>query len=128
MLLQPLIAVQFLRYGFNTAAGVLTASLGVLGFAAILLPPGGSGGGDLAVKFWAKGREDSAWYGAQHLQTMTKSSFVDEAAASPQQKQPVHLAFGTEFLSLSCTLNTQSMLGTPESKRKSSLPIHRRYR
>ena len=31
---------QFLRYGFNTAAGVLTASLGVLGFAAILLPPG----------------------------------------------------------------------------------------
>ena len=28
---------QFLRYGFNTAAGVLTASLGVLGFAAILL-------------------------------------------------------------------------------------------
>ena len=31
---------QFLRYGFNTAAGVLTASLGVLGFASILLPPG----------------------------------------------------------------------------------------
>lgn len=73
---------QFLRYGFNTAAGVLTASLGMLGFAAILLPPGGGGGGDLAVKFWAKGREDSAWYGAQHLQSMTKSSFVDEAASS----------------------------------------------
>ena len=73
---------QFLRYGFNTAAGVLTASLGMLGFAAILLPPGGAGGGDLAVKFWAKGREDSAWYGAQHLQSMTKSSFVDEAASS----------------------------------------------
>jgi Rieske Fe-S protein len=73
---------QFLRYGFNTAAGVLTASLGMLGFAAILLPPGGGGGGDLAVKFWAKGREDSAWYGAQHLQSMTKSSFVAEAAAS----------------------------------------------
>ena len=73
---------QFLRYGFNTAAGVLTASLGVLGFASILLPPGGGGGGDLAVKFWAKGREDSAWYGAQHLQSMTKSSFVAEAAAS----------------------------------------------
>ncbi|MEE2647163.1 MAG: hypothetical protein VYA57_00300, partial [Candidatus Thermoplasmatota archaeon] len=35
---------QFLRYGFNTAAGVLTASLGMLGFAAILLPPGGGGG------------------------------------------------------------------------------------
>ena len=55
---------QFLRYGFNTAAGVLTASLGMLGFAAILLPPGGGGGGDLAVQFWAKGREDEAWYGA----------------------------------------------------------------
>ena len=73
---------QFLRYGFNTAAGVLTASLGMLGFAAILLPPGGSSGGDLAVKFWAKGREDSAWYGAQHLQSMTKSSFLAEAASS----------------------------------------------
>ena len=31
---------QFLRYGFNTATGVLAASLGVLGFASILLPPG----------------------------------------------------------------------------------------
>ena len=49
---------QFMRYGFNTAAGVLTASLGMLGFAAILLPPGGGSGGDLAVQFWAKGRED----------------------------------------------------------------------
>ena len=48
---------QFLRYGFNTAAGVLTASLGVLGFASILLPPGGGTAGDLSVKFWAKGRE-----------------------------------------------------------------------
>ena len=45
---------QFLRYGFNTAAGVLTASLGILGFASILLPPGATGGGDLAVQFWAK--------------------------------------------------------------------------
>ncbi len=73
---------QFLRYGFNTAAGVLTASLGVLGFASILLPPGGGGGGDLAVQFWAKGREDSAWYGPKHLQTMTKADFVEEAAKS----------------------------------------------
>ena len=62
---------QFLRYGFNTAAGVLPASLGMLGFAAILLPPGGGGGGDMAVQFWAKGREDEAWYGAKHLQPMT---------------------------------------------------------
>ena len=44
---------QFLRYGFNTATGVLAASLGVLGFASILLPPGGGTAGDLSVKFWA---------------------------------------------------------------------------
>ncbi len=29
---------QFLRYGFNTATGVLAASLGVLGFASISAP------------------------------------------------------------------------------------------
>ena len=40
---------QFLRYGFNTATGVLAASLGVLGFASILLPPGGSNEGELGV-------------------------------------------------------------------------------
>ena len=73
---------QFLRYGFNTATGVFAASLGVLGFAAILLPPGGSTGGDLGVVFWAKGREDEAWYGAKHLQLMTKTDFVEEAAKS----------------------------------------------
>ena len=71
---------QFLRYGFNTATGVLAASLRVLGFAAILLPPGGSNEGELAVKFWAKGREDEAWYGAKHEQVMTRQDFVDEAA------------------------------------------------
>ena len=42
---------QFMRLGFNTAGGVLAASLGALGFAAILLPPSGAGGGDAAVKF-----------------------------------------------------------------------------
>ena len=73
---------QFMRYGFNTAGGVLAASLGALGFASILLPPSGSTGGDSAVKFWAKGREEEAWYGAMHLQPMTKSSFETEAAKS----------------------------------------------
>ena len=29
---------QFLRYGFNATTGVLAASVGVLGFASILLP------------------------------------------------------------------------------------------
>jgi Rieske Fe-S protein len=60
----------------------LAASLGVLGFASILLPPGGTNAGDLGVVFWAKGREDEAWYGAKHLQMMTKTDFVEEAAKS----------------------------------------------
>jgi Rieske Fe-S protein len=73
---------QFLRYGFNATTGVLAASVGVLGFASILLPPGAGSGGDLAVKYWAKGREDEAWYGAKHLQSMTREDFVAEAAKS----------------------------------------------
>ena len=73
---------QFLRYGFNATTGVLAASVGVLGFASILLPPGAGSGGDLAVKYWAKGREDEAWYGAKHLQPMTRADFVAEAAKS----------------------------------------------
>ena len=72
---------RFMRYGFNAAGGVLAASLGALGFASILLPPGGNEGGDAAVKFWAKGREEEAWYGAMHLQPMTKSSFVSAITA-----------------------------------------------
>ena len=40
---------QFMRLGFNTAGGVLAASLGALGFAAILLPPSGAGGGDASA-------------------------------------------------------------------------------
>ena len=74
---------QFLKYGFNTATGVLAASLGVLGFSAILLPPGAdSGGSNNGVIFWAKGREDEAWYGAKHELPMTRQDFVDEAAKS----------------------------------------------
>jgi len=73
---------QFLRYGFNTATGVMAASLGVLGFASILLPPGGTTAGELGVVYWAKGREDEAWYGAKHEQLMTKTDFVEEAAKS----------------------------------------------
>ena len=73
---------QFLRYGFNAAGGVLAASLGALGFASLIMPTGGGGSGDLAVKYWAKGREDEAWYGAMHLETMQKSHFVEQAAKS----------------------------------------------
>ena len=73
---------QFIRYGFNTAAGVLATTFGVIGFAAILMPGGGGGGGDLAVKYWAKGREDDAWYGSKHLQPMMVDEFKAEAAKS----------------------------------------------
>ncbi|MCH1526983.1 MAG: hypothetical protein L7S49_02090, partial [Candidatus Poseidoniaceae archaeon] len=58
---------QFMRHGFNAVGGVLAATLGALGFASILLPPSGGGGGDASVLYWAKGREDEAWYGAKHL-------------------------------------------------------------
>ena len=73
---------QFLRYGFNAAAGVLTASLGTLGFASILMPPSAGSEGNLSVLYWAKGREDDAWYGPKHLQPMLKSDFEAEAAKS----------------------------------------------
>jgi Rieske Fe-S protein len=73
---------QFLRHGFNAAGGVLAATLGALGFASILMPPGEGSGGDSSVLFWAKGREEEAWYGAKHLQPMLKSDFVAEATKS----------------------------------------------
>jgi len=73
---------QFLTYGFGAAAGVLAASVGALGFASLLMPGGGGSGGDTEVKYWAKGREDTAWYGAMHLQGMKKSDFVAEAEKS----------------------------------------------
>ncbi len=74
---------QFLKYGFNTATGVLAASLGVLGFTALIMPPDTEGtGGEGTIKFWAKGREDEAWYGAKHEVNMTRQDFVDEAGKS----------------------------------------------
>ena len=41
---------QFMRHGFNAVGGVLAATLGALGFASILLPPSGGGGGDASVR------------------------------------------------------------------------------
>ncbi|GIR34122.1 MAG: hypothetical protein CM15mP47_3480 [Methanobacteriota archaeon] len=50
----------------------------MLGFSAILLPPGAdSGGSNNGVIFWAKGREDEAWYGAKHELPMTRQDFVE---------------------------------------------------
>ena len=73
-----------MRHSFNTAAGVITmASLGVVGFASLLMGQAESDGGDSLVKFWVPtGTEDSAWYGDRHLEVMTYQSFVDAAAQS----------------------------------------------
>lgn len=76
---------EFMRYSFNTAAGVITmASLGSIGFASLLMGTADSSGGDTAVRFWVPtGAEDSAWYGDRHLEPMSYSAFVAAAEASP---------------------------------------------
>ena len=75
---------EFMRYSFNTAAGVITmASLGSIGFASLLMGTADSSGGDTAVRFWVPtGAEDSAWYGDRHLESMSYSAFVNASAAS----------------------------------------------
>ena len=75
---------EFMRHSFNTAAGVITmASLGVVGFASLLMGQADSDGGDSSVRFWVPtGTEDSAWYGDRHLEAMSYQSFVDAAAES----------------------------------------------
>jgi Rieske Fe-S protein len=75
---------EFMRYSFNTAAGVITmASLGSIGFASLLMGTADSSGGDTAVRFWVPtGAEDSAWYGDKHLEPMSYSAFVSASAAS----------------------------------------------
>ena len=76
---------EFMRYSFNTAAGVITmASLGSIGFASLLMGTADSSGGDTAVRFWVpSGAEDSVWYGDRHLESMSYSAFVNAAADSP---------------------------------------------
>ena len=71
---------QFMRYGMTASTAVFAASLGAVGYATILMPGGGGGAGDLAVKYWVpKGQEDSAWYAASHNQVMKVSALKDEA-------------------------------------------------
>ena len=76
---------EFMRYSFNTAAGVITmASLGSIGFASLLMGTAESSGGDTAVRFWVpSGAEDSVWYGDRHLESMSYSAFVNAATDSP---------------------------------------------
>ena len=75
---------EFMRLSFNTAAGLITmASLGSVGFAALLMGQPESDGGDSAVRFWVpSGAEDTSWYGDKHLEPMNYSSFQVAAAAT----------------------------------------------
>ena len=75
---------DFLRYSFNTAAGGITmASLGSIGFAALLMGQSDASGGDSAVRFWVPTcAEDTVWYGDSHLEPMSYDAFVQAAANS----------------------------------------------
>ena len=75
---------DYLRYSFNTAAGGITlASLGSIGFAALLMGQAEASGGDTAVRFWVPtGAEDTVWYGDSHLQPMSYDAFVQASANS----------------------------------------------
>jgi Rieske Fe-S protein len=75
---------DFLRYSFNTAAGGITmASLGSIGFAALLMGQADANGGDSAVRFWVPtGAEDTVWYGDSHLEPMSYDAFVQASANS----------------------------------------------
>lgn len=74
----------FMKYAFNAAGGLIaTASLGAVGFASLLMGQDSAGGTDAGVRYWVpKGQEENVWYGNLHLEVMTKSAFVDEAAKS----------------------------------------------
>ena len=74
----------FLKSSFNAAAGLVTLAAGGVAFAATLMGTSEVDGGDSAVRFWVPtGAEDSVWYGTQHLEPMSYSSFVNAAAQSP---------------------------------------------
>ena len=72
-----------MRHSFNAAAGLITVSLGSVGFASLLMGTSENDGGDSSVRFWVPtGAEDTVWYGTQHLEPMSYSSFVDAASQS----------------------------------------------
>ena len=59
------------------------ASLGSIGFAALLMGQAEASGGDTAVRFWVPtGAEDTVWYGDSHLQPMSYDAFVQASANS----------------------------------------------
>ena len=75
---------RFMRYSFNSAAGVITmASFGSIGFASLLMGATDSAGAGNSILYWVpKGQEDTVWFGADHLGAMTKSAFEAQAAKS----------------------------------------------
>ena len=75
---------KFMRYSFNSAAGLITmASFGSIGFASLLMGTRDDAGGSNSISYWVpKGQEDNVWYGSKHLESMKKSDFVDDAATS----------------------------------------------
>ena len=75
---------RFMRYSFNTAAGLITmASFGSIGFASLLMGTTDGEGGSNAISYWVpKGQENNVWYGSKHLEAMKKSDFEGDAAKS----------------------------------------------
>lgn len=75
---------RFMRYSFNSAAGLITmASFGSIGFASLLMGTSDSAGAGNSILYWVpKGQEDTVWFGSDHLGPMTKSAFVAQAATS----------------------------------------------
>ncbi|HJL59172.1 MAG TPA: hypothetical protein QF621_02365, partial [Candidatus Thalassarchaeaceae archaeon] len=75
---------QFMRYSFNTAAGVITmASFGSIGFASLLMGTTDGDGGSNSISYWVpKGQENNVWYGSKHLEAMNQSDFEAEGAKS----------------------------------------------
>ena len=77
----------------------------------------------MAVQFWAKGREDEAWYGAKHLQPMTKSDYGRSSNLEHRNR------WGCWRLErrARCGEYWRTQYGTPEST-KSTVSIHGRVR
>ena len=92
---------DFIRHSFNSAAGVIAAaSLGSIGFAALLMGTAETDGGDSAVRFWVpSGAEDSAWYGDLHLEPMTKSVLRLRLQIHPREwRVPLEFGVGCRLL------------------------------
>ena len=75
---------RFMRYSFNSAAGVITmASLGSIGFASLLMGTKEGDGGSNSISYWVpNGQETTVWFGSKHLESMKKSDFEGQSQTS----------------------------------------------